>query len=162
MFRLLRLGAIAFVSVSLLALAAPPSPAVPADISTVPTVPTVPTVSHAPDGTSKKSCEWVNAVAAWYPNWASSQFCASFWGSSDSTTMAYAWKIAPGTNTRICVKGLGYPKQANGSRKATWYNLGCGTSGGGTKIPWGPIIAYPKVKAQTQPGFLGGAYSWTD
>jgi hypothetical protein len=160
-----RLGAIAFVSVSLLALVVPPSPAAPADIGTVSTVSTVskvPTVSQVPDSTSQKTCSWVNAVAGFYPNWSTSTYCASFWGSSESTTIGYAWAIQPGTNTRICVKGLGFAKQPNGSRKATWYSLGCGTSGGLMKVPWGNSAGMPKVQARTQPGFLGGAYAWTD
>lgn len=73
--------------------------------------------------------------------------------------MTYSWNAEDG---KACVDGWGFDDQ---HPKGTWFSLGCGSSShdyGKVKgIPWGNILAKPKVRVFSQDSLRGVLVSWS-
>ncbi len=61
----------------------------------------------------------------------------------------YAWSTPWWSSASMCVQGRGY----NSSQKATWYGLGCGSSGDGM-VPWGNVLATPAARGESYNGVI--------
>jgi hypothetical protein len=73
--------------------------------------------------------------------------------------MTYNWHTEDG---KACVDGWGFDDQ---HPKGTWFSLGCGEKSfdyGKVKgIPWGNILAEPKVRVYSQDSLRGVLVDWT-
>ena len=105
----------------------------------------------APSPASAECADWRSAAAG-FGGWVTSTGTCAVAG-HPGFRESYTWATQPGTTTFICVQGRGI----SGGFK--WYNLGCGTSGGGL-VPWGNATAMTQVRAKVAPGFFGGLYKW--
>ncbi|GAA4609746.1 hypothetical protein GCM10023107_93220 [Actinoplanes octamycinicus] len=70
--------------------------------------------------------------------------------------VGYSWARAQNVRSTGCVQGLGF----NARGQATWQAIGiCGTSGR-RGVPWGNVLATPKVRARTAVIPLGFVATW--
>lgn len=71
----------------------------------------------------------------------------------------YGWHVEDG---KACVDGWGFDDQ---HPKGGWFSLGCGTAshdyGAEKGIPWGNILARPKVRVFSQDSLRGVLVSWS-
>lgn len=91
----------------------------------------------------EKACGWTQFVAPGTGKWYKSNKGCALIGTTKSTTATYTWAGDPATKGTACVQGLGY----NGSQKAKWVFIGCG-SGGTKTVGWGNVSAVKKVRAK--------------
>jgi hypothetical protein len=68
----------------------------------------------------------------------------------------YSWSVGVGSDTNVCVQGWGFDAA---HPRGGWFGLGCGSSGGGT-VPWGNVLAMPKLRAKSYAIFMGAAVPW--
>ncbi len=67
----------------------------------------------------------------------------------------YAWNVQDGSVTQVCVQAWGF-NAAHPTGK--WFAAGCGTAGN-VAIPWGNVLAAPKLRARSYTGF-GAFVPW--
>lgn len=72
-------------------------------------------------------------------------------------TRGYYWAIPAHVYTRGCLRARGF----NSSGTATWYNVGCGTSGG-SHVPWGNVLATPAAQAKSMAPPAGTTINWDE
>lgn len=101
-----------------------------------------------------QSCRsWTSFVAPGVGGWFKSNPGCGVIGADKSATTSYSWQADAVTNGTACVQGIGY----NGSAKAKWVFIGCGTQGSAT-VGWGNVSAVKKVRAKATnlpSGFAG-------
>lgn len=106
------------------------------------------------DSIEAQGCEdWTRFVIPGTGKWYKSNNGCGFIGLDKSTTTGYSWEADPNTKGTACVQGIGY----NGSAKAKWVFIGCGTKGSAT-VGWGNVSAVKKVRAKATnlpAGFAG-------
>lgn len=76
---------------------------------------------------------------------------------SPGYTRGYYWAIPAHVYTRGCLRARGF----NSSGTATWYNVGCGTSGG-SHVPWGNVLATPAAQAKSMAPPAGTTINWDE
>lgn len=71
----------------------------------------------------------------------------------------YSWNTEDG---KACVDGWGFDDQ---HPKGTWFSLGCGSSshdyGKDKGVPWGNVLAKPKVRVFSQDSLRGVLVDWS-
>jgi hypothetical protein len=74
--------------------------------------------------------------------------------------VSYGWNVGPGGG-KACVEGWGFD-EAN--PKGRWFPLGCATAskdyGKEKGVPWGNVLARPKVRVQSQDALRGVQVDW--
>ncbi|MEV5508577.1 hypothetical protein [Streptomyces orinoci] len=75
--------------------------------------------------------------------------CAVY-GSAGSRK-GFTWSVNTGSMAQVCVQAWSYQDKK-------WHNIGCGQSGGGS-IPWGAVVATPKIRAASNG--LGTGLTWS-
>ena len=67
----------------------------------------------------------------------------------------YSWNVQAGSITQVCAQGWGFNAK---HPRGAWFGVGCGSSGGGT-VPWGNVLALPKLRAASYT-LTGGFVPW--
>ncbi len=67
---------------------------------------------------------------------------------------SYSFRVQGNVPRVVGVKALGFQ---NG--RATWYNLGISSTGLSGSVPWGNVLAVPKIRAASNGA--GGYVTWT-
>lgn len=88
---------------------------------------------------------------AWGPE---SQASVAFSGSPGFTKW-YSWNVVGNFATPVAVQVRGF----NGSGQATWYDLPISYQGSSGSVPWGSVLAYPRLRART--GGTGALLMWS-
>ncbi|MDR0945351.1 MAG: hypothetical protein LBM66_04220 [Bifidobacteriaceae bacterium] len=103
-------------------------------------------------GRAARSSQWSSFVIPPGGGW--SKLIKSGWafvGTRPTTKKLYEWKLSPGTNQSVCMRGQGHTRKYVGSsleEVRAMYGLGCGDSGSAW-VPWGEVMAYPKVSGRS-------------
>ena len=67
---------------------------------------------------------------------------------SPGLAITYSWTVQGNFGTAVAVQALGFDSNGNG----TWYNIGVSFEGGSGVVPWGNVLAYPELRAESGTG----------
>lgn len=93
---------------------------------------------------------WMNSVAGPGTYWTSVDGCAV--AGYPGYYRGYTWST--GGTYLICAQARGW------NPGATWYGIGCSSTGGGASVPWGNSFAYTKMRANSILTVFPTGYSW--
>lgn len=84
-----------------------------------------------------------------------------FAGSNPGSRVYYNWHVGP-AGGKACVDGWGFDAA---HPKGTWFSLGCGERsidyGKVEGVPWGNVLATPKVRVFSQDSLRGVGVDWS-
>lgn len=79
------------------------------------------------------------------------------WGYDSTARVSYRWWLSQAAFTTAQVQGWGY----NSAKTGGWYGVGSGSNNYvGTTVPWGEVIAVPKLRARTLAVVAGVTVQW--
>jgi hypothetical protein len=74
---------------------------------------------------------------------------------SSGFSKGYTWKVEGNVPTTVGAQAWGFDNSGQGR----WYNIGVSSKGGSASVPWGNVLAYPRIRVQS--GWVGVQVSWT-